>query len=102
MARDYIEFDTAPINEGCVQVSKTEDYMPKMRAEANKMLSLLQNRFPDVPGDFAIKTAHHDFGSYLEIRYYYEQDKEGYDSMNLVERFFPQWWSDTEPIHFSA
>ena len=96
----YMEFETSPTNEDCVSVSSTEDYMPAMRVEANKMLTLLNGRFQDVPGYFRISTQPHDFGSYLEIRYHYPDTEEGNESCNFVENNFPDNWTDTEPMHF--
>ena len=96
--RDYIEFDTCPTNEYCVQVSKTDNYMPQMREQANAMLEMLREKFPDVPGTFKISSAEHDFGTYLEIRYYYNVDSLGLTSLNLVEENFPQHWSDNQPV----
>lgn len=95
---DFIEFDTTPVNEPCVGVSKTEEYMPAMRAEANRMKELLKKRFPDVNGYFTIKSMSHDFGSYLEMRFYYDDDEYGVKEMQHVEDNYPQTWQDTEPV----
>ncbi len=94
----YIEFDTSPINEPGVQVSHGTDYLPAMRNEAKRMLELLQNRFPDVEGYFSIKSCEHDFGTYLEIRFHYEDSDKGVKEMQHVEQNYPLTWSDTEPV----
>jgi hypothetical protein len=96
----YIEFDTSPTNEPCVSVSSTDDYMPAMREEARRMVKLLVEKFPDVPGDFAIARQSHDFGSYLEVRYCFNEDAEGWASCNFVENNFPTTWDDNEVINF--
>jgi hypothetical protein len=95
---NFIEFDTTPANESCVSVSKTEEYMPAMRAEANRMKELLEKRFPDVNGYFTIKSITHDFGSYLEMRFYYEDNDAGIKEMQHVEANYPQTWLDAEPV----
>ena len=93
---DYIEFDCCPINEDCVQVSKTDDYMPAMRAQAKRYVEMLEKRFPNVPGFFCIGRCEHDFGTYLEVRYRHDDDNEGYASSNFVESHLPFEWSDSE------
>ena len=42
---DYIEIDTAPKNEPCVQVTDRHPYMIKMRQEAIRFIEFLKNRF---------------------------------------------------------
>ena len=90
----YLEFDCSPINEDCVQLSDREDYMPAMREEARRMIAMLNKRFPDCEGDFRIGTCLHDKGSYLEIRFYYEETEEGYHRCNFVENNYPETWGD--------
>lgn len=98
MAMDFIEFDTTPTNEPCVSVDSKVDYMPAMRAEANRMKELLEERFPDVGGYFKISSMPHDFGPYLEMRFYYSDDDDGIKEMQHVESNWPQTWEDVEPM----
>lgn len=93
---DYIEFDTTPVDEPCVGVSRTEDYMPAMREEAKRYKAMLEAKFPDAPGFFSIKSMEHDFGTYLEIRYNFAEDT-GWDYANHIESNLPAKWSDTDP-----
>lgn len=94
---DYIDFETSPIDEDCVQVDSNADYMPAMKLEADRMLTLLCNKFPDIPGYFTKVRHSHDFGSYIEIRYNYnDNDEEESDSADFVENNFPYTWNDTE------
>lgn len=102
MPMDYIEFDTTPVNEPCVSLDPKVDYMPAMRAEANRMKELLEKRFPDVNGYFSVKSVPHDFGSYLEMRFYYDDDEDGIKEMQHVERHYPQTWEDVEPMKLYA
>jgi len=101
LSRDFIEFDCSPVNETCVQVSSKEDYMPQMRQEAKKMLSLLEKKFNNFPGEFMIKSYEHDFGTYLEIRYYFDADEEGYKSARAVETHYPLTWNDDEEVSWN-
>jgi hypothetical protein len=100
METTYIEFDTSPTNEDCVSVSKTEDYIPKMKEEANRMVALLDKKFQNLPGYFGRKTVSHDFGSYIEIRYYFDDDAEGWASSNFVESNWPMTWNDDATCKF--
>lgn len=99
--RDFMEFECTPSNESCVQVDPSSDYMPAMREEARRMIELLNGRFPDLEGEFRIARANHDFGSYIEIRFYYDETERGYAEMNFVESNWPMTWKDTEPVCFS-
>lgn len=98
----YIEFDTTPVNESCISVDSNTDYMPAMRAEANRMKELLEKRFADLNGYFKISSMSHDFGSYLEMRFYYNDDEDGTKEMQHVESNYPQTWQDTEPVPLYA
>lgn len=99
---EYIEFDTAPVNEECVQVSKTEDYWGAMCAEATRYKEMLEKRFPDVNGYFTVATAQHDFGSYKEIRFKFEDSEEGWRECNFVENNLPLTWDDNEILSINA
>jgi hypothetical protein len=94
---EYIELETTPSDETCVQVKSGTDYMPAMRAEALRTMALLDGRFPDIEGYFALRSCPHDFGDYLEIRYYFEDSEEGWLDANFVESNWPRTWDDTEP-----
>jgi hypothetical protein len=97
MFDQYIEFDCAPTCEDdIVQVSEA-DYMPKMREQAKRMLALVKNKFPNAPGEFTISRVNHDFGTYLEIRYYFDSDN-GWDSVNIIESNWPSFWEDHTPV----
>lgn len=95
MRMDYIEFDTTPVDEPCVGINGD---MTEAKAEAYRMKELLEKRFPDVNGYFTIKSMPHDFGSYLEMRFYYDDEEDGIKEMQHVEANYPQTWQDTEPV----
>jgi hypothetical protein len=100
--REFLEFDTCPSNETCVQVSQTEDYMPAMRAEAKRFLEMMDKRFWNVPGEFRVSSQSHDFGSYLELRYYFDDNEEGWNSCNFVESNFPETWDDDQILTWTC
>lgn len=91
---EYIEYETAPSDESCVQVNSNEDYMPAMRKEAERFRAMLERRFPNAPGYWSIKSCPHDFGSYLEMRYNYDEDEEGLEWMSFIDNNFPRTWDD--------
>lgn len=98
---EYIEFDTTPVNEDCVGLNpKDPDNYVKMKEEAMRFRNLLEEKFPNVPGVFMIKSVGHDFGTYLEIRYYFDDNEEGWLSSNFVENNLPLTWEDKEPLDF--
>ena len=101
MNNTYLEFDCSPTNEVGVGISKTDDYLPAMREEARRMIALLEKKFPDAPGDFRIKSQPHDFGTYLEIRYYFDEDENGWDYANHIENNWPNTWEDDEVVPFN-
>ena len=62
--RDYIELGSAPAEEDCVQVSRTEDYYDAMRDECNRYRSLLEQKCPipdGVNARYSIKKFQHDY-----------------------------------------
>lgn len=95
---ESIEFETSPTDETCVQVDSSVDYMPAMKAEAKRMLELLEKRFPDLEGYFKISRQSHDFGCYLEIQFKYDDTDDGIKEMQFVEGNYPATWNDTEVL----
>lgn len=98
----YQEFDCSPIEEDCVQVQRDVDYMPAMRAEAERMIVMLNSKFKDKPvnSSFKIKSRNHDFGDYLEIVFsYLSQDV---DYLSHVEDNYPVTWQDDAFVPFGS
>jgi len=98
---DYLELGgTTPSDEDCVNVSSKVDYMPAMRAEANRYVEMLKLRFPNCDAvDFVIKTNPHDFGSYLDIRAVFYTEI-GREQAFFIEENMPSKWTDTEVLTF--
>lgn len=73
---DYMEISqTTPCDEPCVQIG-SENYMKLSRLEARTYIDQLQRKFGSAPVGSFFKIVHcpHDFGTYLDIRYYYDDE----------------------------
>ena len=77
MARDYMDIGSVPASEDCAQVG-TEDYRPRARAECNRFIELLRRVIGEEPegASLAIKNNPHDFGSYLSVVCYFDDENE--------------------------
>lgn len=97
MARDYIEIGPAPCDEECVQVSQGTHYLPAMRAEIQRFIELIRKKLGPEAGTarLAVKTNQHDFGAYLEVVCYYDDDdKEGMEYAFKCESEAPSKWDE--------
>ena len=76
--RDYVTIGSAPCEEECVSVSKTDDYLGAMRAECSRFLQLIRKTLGPEPDGarLAVKGFPHDFGTYYEVICWYEEDNE--------------------------
>ena len=96
---DYIELiTTTPVDEPCAQVGM-EDYMNQARLEARTYISQLQRVYggPPAGSHFKIIRCPHDFGIYLDIRFYYDnEDQRHVAYMNNIEQGCERW--DAEAI----
>lgn len=98
--RDYLDIgETTPWGENCVQVDPNKDYMPAMRAEANRFKDMLNKRFAkliEATGIyFRIARNPHDFGSYLSLQVVYDDDNEKQtDAAYFIESNCPETWDD--------
>lgn len=73
---DYIHLSqTTPCNETCAQVGG-EDYMTDARIEARVYIDQLTRTFGKNPEGsfFKLVRCPHDFGTYLDIRFYYDDE----------------------------
>lgn len=66
---------TTPCNEACAQVG-SEDYMTNARTEARVYLDQLTRTFGKNPEGsfFKVVRCQHDFGTYLDIRFYFDDE----------------------------
>ena len=77
MARDYISIGPTPAAEDCQQVGPTYDHTAA-RAECRRFLELIRETVGPEPigARLAVKSNPHDFGSYLEVVCYYDDENE--------------------------
>ncbi|MDB9427178.1 hypothetical protein PN437_20150 [Microcystis aeruginosa CS-564/01] len=81
--RDYIEIGPTPINEDCVQIG-VSNYSRKATKEASIFVDQLRRQFGPEPigTSLSIKWFSHDFGAYVSVVCYYDQDSE--ESVNYA------------------
>ena len=72
---DYISIGPTPCNEECAQVGDP-DYIEKAREECQRFLKLIRERIGPEPegARLAIKSFPHDFGNYLEVVCFYNNE----------------------------
>lgn len=91
---DYIELvTTTPVDEPCAQVGM-EDYINQARLEARTYIAQLQRVYgaPPVGSHFKIIRCPHDFGTYLDIRFYYDdEDQRHVAYMDNIEQGCERW-----------
>ena len=74
--RDYLELDTVPTEEDCAQVGES-DYCTRARREARAYINQILRHYPEpMFGDITIRRNAHDFGEYLSISIYFDDDDE--------------------------
>jgi len=102
--KDYISLDTTPSSEPCVSVNPNVDYYEPMKEEAKRYKAMLEDRYYaiqdklDIYGYFKIQRNEHDFGSYLDVVFVFDDDYD--DSQTLayfIEDSAPEKWDD-EPL----
>lgn len=94
--RDYMSIGPAPCNEDCVQVG-TANYFPRARVECERFIRCIREVLGDEPAGahLAIKSNPHDFGSYLDVVCYYDdQDEEATRYALKCEAEAPMTWGD--------
>lgn len=103
--RDSLSFDTVPIEEEVESLGPDYDTV-RARKQANRLISLLKEKFPNPPPNahLGIKSNPHDFGSYLSVECYFDDEDENRDSLDYclsIESNFPMTWNDTTPIKWN-
>lgn len=95
--RDHIDIGSSPCDEECVQVSKTEPYLDRMRAECQRFLALIRVKLgPEPEGThLGIRSNPHEFGAYLEVVCYFDdRDEEARAYAYKCESDGPRKWDD--------
>ena len=94
--RNYIEIGCAPVEEEVAQVG-TDDYHLKAHDQCTKYIKLLRSKFGKEPdgAELKIKYFQHDFGTYMEVVCWYDDDKrESVDYAFELEREQPEHWDE--------
>ena len=77
MARDYIDIGPTPAEEDCAQVG-SPDYERRARPECIRFIDQIRRTLGEEPAKAAlrVKSNPHDFGAYLSVVCYYDDDDE--------------------------
>ena len=97
--RDYLDIESAPYGEDCVQVNPNIDYMPAMMAETKRFKEMLERRFAKLIEKtgiyFKIARNPHDFGTYLSLQVVFDDENEKQtDAACFIESNCPETWDD--------
>jgi hypothetical protein len=93
----YESFDPSPTDEKGVQVG-TENNRERARAEGERVITLLETVFPNLPSGmhWATTFVQHDLGAYLELRLHYDENDRAHNrAVTWVEANFPATWNAT-------
>jgi hypothetical protein len=93
--RDSINIGCTPSGEQCEQVGTPEYDSAKARFECNVFIRQLRRIFGDEPDGarLYVKSNPHDFGSYLEVECYFDDDNQAsMDYAFRCEGEMPEWW----------
>lgn len=94
--RDYLSIGPTPSGEECAQVG-SDNYTERARKECKAFKEQLIRTFGEPPfgAGFRIKSNPHDFGSYLDVEVYYEEEiEEAIAYAFNVENEVPEFWDD--------
>ena len=103
--REYLTLGPVPVEEDCVQVNSTGDYLPAMSKEVKRFVEFLDNRFINQPEGayFGVKNEYHDFGQYKEAAVFYDTNyAEAEEFAFFVECNLPMTWDETEQVDWKA
>ena len=104
--RDYLEFDTCPVDEEIVSVEPNSiDYIIPMKQQGRKFIALLNKVFGEPPGDayFGLKANDHDFGTYYSVCIFFDDESEDECKYAFfVESNLPRTGEDEEVKDFRA
>ena len=75
--KEYINIGPTPACEDCTQVGD-ENYYSKAKVECKRFVELIRKTLGDEPAGarLGIKTFPHDFGEYMEVVCYYDDQNE--------------------------
>lgn len=94
--KDYISIGPSPVEEDCVQLGDP-DYRSKARKECVRFIELIRKVKGPEAGSarLAITSNPHDFGTYLDVVCYYDdEDEAGMNYAFDCESETPMRWDD--------
>lgn len=103
MPTDYLEFDTVPSSEPCVQIGD-ENYRYLAILEADVLIDQLKRTFPQAHPlglDFKRTYNSHDFGQYIGIKIVYNSDIPDHELVYDIDKNFPEKWDETSLARLS-
>lgn len=95
---NYLELGPVPVDESCVQVDKSNEYLKDMLKECKIYKNMLESKYPNIKDFgcyFSIKDFQHDFGTYIEVVVNYND--EDYESETIaldICNNLPLTWSN--------
>lgn len=94
--KEYLEFDTAPTDEECVQTGITEDYLRMQAIEFSVLKKQLLRTFGECRCvEIKKKMNCHDFGAYYSMHItFYVSDEEATNYVYNIEENFPEKWDE--------
>jgi len=98
--KDYISIGSSPCDEDCVQLGSS-DYYKRATKECNQFIKLIRKACGEEPEEstarLAIKHNSHDFGTYLDVVCYFDdQDELGAEYALWCEGNTPMTWDAEE------
>lgn len=96
MTIDYLEFDTVPSSEPCVQIGD-ENYRYLAVLEADVLIDQLKRMYPQAyPLGISFKRTYnnHDFGQYVGIKVIFNEDIPDHELVYDIDKNFPEHWDE--------
>lgn len=96
MTIDYLEFDTVPSSEPCVQIGD-ENYRHLAVLEADVLIDQLKRMFPQAyPLGISFKRTYnnHDFGQYVGVKVIFNEDIPDHELVYDIDKNFPEQWDE--------
>src|SRR5262245_8011967 len=97
---NYFTLGPTPRDESCACVGE-DDYTPRARAECRRFMALLRKKFGEEPAGarLAIKRFPHDFGEYLEVVVWFDEDLPDSAAYAVhCDDHLPATWDDDAPV----
>lgn len=92
---DYIFLGTTvPVGERCAQLNHTNNFLAMAKMEARTYIKQLKRVYGENPEgtNFAIATCPHDFGDYIDIKFFFDDDDlKHVEYMNSIEEGCEEW-----------